>query len=307
MDEPADLGEVLDAVECLAGVPRTVDTLPGGLTNRNYRVRTRPPGRSAVDAVVRVSSPDTGLLAVDRDAEYRNSVTAARAGVGAPVLDYLPSRGVLVVGFLPGITYTDADVAANLPRIATALRTLHAGGEFVNRFDMFALQRRYLGLVQERGFRLPAGYLDLAAAASRIERAMAGTAEALVPCHNDLLAANFLDDGGPLRIIDYEYSGMNEPCFELGNVISEARLSREHLIELLDAYYGRHRPSRLARALLWGTVARYGWTLWGSIQLGVSSIDFDFWAWAMERYEPAAAALTSPELDTLLEALDDAD
>lgn len=96
--------------------------LPGGLTNHNYRVRT-----ATDDVVVRVSPPSTELLAVDRVSEHHNSVAAAQAGVGAPVIDYLPGRGVLVVGFLIARTYSEADVAANVPRISASLRRLHAG------------------------------------------------------------------------------------------------------------------------------------------------------------------------------------
>ena len=112
----------LDRIACLAGQQRQVDDLPGGLTNHNYRVRT-----ATRDVVVRISPPTTGLLAVDREHEWLNSKAAHAAGVGAPVVDYLPGEGVLVVGFLPGRTFTSADVGANLPRIARALRRLHAG------------------------------------------------------------------------------------------------------------------------------------------------------------------------------------
>ena len=97
--------------------------LPGGLTNNNYRIRT-----TYADVVVRVSPPGTDLLAVDREVEHHNSAAAAAAGVGAPVIDYLPGRGVLVVGFLTARTYSEDDVAANLPRIAAALRRLRLTG-----------------------------------------------------------------------------------------------------------------------------------------------------------------------------------
>ncbi|HET7820619.1 MAG TPA: phosphotransferase [Ornithinibacter sp.] len=270
--------------------------LPGGLTNTNYRVRTD----TGLDVVVRVSAPETGLLGVDRHAEHVNTLAAAAAGVGAPVIDYLEGRGVMVVGFLPGRTWTDADVAAELPRLAAALHRLHAGPAFVGRFDMFALRRQYLDIVREHGFRMPAAYSALEPFADRLEQVLGGAPEPLVPCHNDLLAANVLDDGGDLRIIDYEYSGMNEPSFELGNAIAEAGLGEDALVELCDAYHGRHDDALVARAELWGWMARYGWTLWGMIQDGTSSIEFDFWEWSMAKLEPAQQLATSPRFDALL-------
>jgi len=293
------LDELLDGIPLLTGQGCHTTPLPGGLTNHNYRVRTD----AGLDVVVRVSSPDAGLLGVDRHAEHVNTLAAAAAGVGAPVLDYLEGRGVLVVAFLPGRTWSDADVAAHLPRLAAALRRLHAGPRFVGRFDMVALRRSYLEIVRERGFRMPSGYLELAPWVERAERALALAPERLVPCHNDLLAANILDDGGDLRIIDYEYSGMNEPSFELGNAAAEARFGPDALAELCVAYRGRPDPVFAARAELWGFLARYGWTLWGMIQEGTSDIEFDFYQWSMDKLEPAEQLARGPRFEALLTAV----
>ena len=287
---------MLDGIPTLSGQGRHVTSLPGGLTNHNYRVVTD----AGLDVVVRVSSPEAGLLGVDRHAECANTRAAADAGVGAPVVDYLEGRGVLVVAFLPGRTWTDADVAANLPRLAAALRRLHSGPDFAGRFDMVALRRHYLDIVRERGFRMPPGYLALEPWVERAERVLALAPERLVPCHNDMLAANVLDDGGDLRIIDYEYSGMNEPSFELGNAAAEAGLTDALLAELCTAYYDRTDPVDVARAQLWGFLARYGWTLWGMIQDGTSDIEFDFWEWSMDKLEPAERLARSPRFEDLL-------
>lgn len=288
--------EVLDGIPVLAGQARHVTRLPGGLTNTNLRVRTG----TGLDVVVRLSDPGTGLLGVDRHAEFVNTLAAAGTGVGAPVVDYLGGRGILVVAFLPGRTWGDADVAANLPRLATALRRLHSAPGFVGRFDMTALRREYRRVVEQQGFALPPGYDDLEPVAERAEAALAARPEPLVPCHNDLLAANVLDDGGDLRIIDYEYSGMNEPSFELGNAAAEAGLDHEALAELCAVYHARRDPGDAARAELWGFLARYGWTLWGVIQEGRGEIDFDFRAWATEKLDAARELAGGPRWERLL-------
>jgi thiamine kinase-like enzyme len=293
-----ELDALFDRTASLAARPRTVHELPGGLTNRNYRVTT-PDGTF----VARISSGGSELLAIDRDFEYRNSVTAAAAGAGAPVIEYRPQDNVLVIGYIEGRTFGNADVAAdgNIPRIAGACRRLHTGGRFGNDFNMFDIQRRYRSVARSRGFRVPAGYDDLMPQFDAAAAALSARDPGTVPCNNDLLAANFIDDGDRIWLIDYEYSGNNDACFELGNIWAECRLSADALAELVTAYYGRPRRSRMARARLLGLVGKYGWTLWGAIQNAASPLDFDFWSWAVERFEGAAAGFTADDFGCLLE------
>jgi thiamine kinase-like enzyme len=296
----AELDALFDRTKTLAAKPRTVSELSGGLTNRNYKVTT-PDGTF----VARISSVGSELLAIDRDCEYRNSVAAAAAGAGPEVVEYRPHDRLLVISYIEGRTLGAADVAAvgNIARIAEACRRLHSGGRFGNDFDMFDIQRRYRSVAQSRGFRIPAGYDDLRPQFSAAARALAARPAPTVPCHNDLLAANFIDDGDRIWLIDYELSGNNDACFELGNIGAESHLSAEALAELVTAYYGRPRRSMIARARLLGLVGMYGWTLWGAIQNAASPIDFDFWAWTMERFEGAARGFTATNFKDLLEAL----
>jgi thiamine kinase-like enzyme len=291
------LGDLLDRVPELAG-PRTVTSLPGGLTNANYKVVT--PGGAYV---VRVPDSTSALLAIDRDNEYRNSVAAADTGVGAPVAGFLADEAVLVLGFIEGETLSAEKLRGetDLRRISAACRRLHGARRFARDFDMFEIQQRYLRIVTEHGFRLPVRYLDFEPQVTAMRAAMARRREPSVPCNNDLLAENFIDDGRDIRIIDYEYSGNNDPCFELGNIWSESALSLDQLDLLVTSYYGTRQRSRIARARLWGLMAKYGWTLWASIQDAVSPIDFDFWSWGMEKYERAVAEFDGPALAGLLD------
>jgi thiamine kinase-like enzyme len=293
----AQIDEILELVPELQS-PRSVSELAGGLTNMNYKVEAD--GRAYV---VRVSAKDAGLLAIDRENEYENTVAAAEAGVGAAVIAYLPELGVLVLEFIEGQTQTAEDLRRGdrLDWVAAACRRLHGARRFRDDFNMFRTQQRYLRLVQERGFRLPEGYLEFEPRVRRIEEAMAVRDEGTVPCNNDLLAENFIDVGDGFRLIDYEYSGNNDACFELGNVWSESNLSLEQLDELVSHYYGQPLANKAARARLWGLMSKYGWTLWASIQDGVSNIDFDFWGWGMEKFERAVLEFEGPDFERLLE------
>jgi thiamine kinase-like enzyme len=293
-----EMRAILDDLPDLAGPPLDVQALPGGLTNRNYRVVTA----SRREVVVRVSAEQSTLLQIDRDAEHRNAVAASRAGVGPRVAGYLPGRGVLAIEWIDGRTFSTADLddAANLARVAATCRQLHESPRFANDFDMFIVQRRYLDLVLDRGFRLPRDYVEFMPKVDQIRSALTVRHEGYVPCHNDLLAANMIDDGERIWFIDYEYAGNNDACFELGNIWSEADLSLDHLDELVAAYYGRRSRAKVARARLLGLMSKYGWTLWASIQDGTSDVDFDFWAWGMEKYERAIAEFRGPDFATLI-------
>ena len=298
MSDRQEFDELLDLVPALRG-ERVVTELSGGLTNRNLRVDIGD--RSYV---ARISSNESSLLAIDRDNEYENSKRAALAGIGAPVVDYVAGRGILVIDFLPGRTYGPSDVGnvANYRAMAIALRTLHSGPRFVNDFNMFEIQRRYLKVVRDHGFRLPDRYLDFLPQVEAMERALAVKFEGTVPCNNDLLPGNFIDDGAKIKLIDYEYSGNNEACFELGNIWSEASLPPENLEALVYEYYGGAQAEKLARARLLALLGKFGWMLWASIQAGISTIDFDFWSWGMEKYERAVVEFDGPEFSDWLES-----
>jgi thiamine kinase-like enzyme len=292
---PTHARQVLERVPGLAGALE-ISALPGGLTNQNFKVVT-----DRGTYVARLWS-EGGALGIDRENEYRNSVLAAAAGVGAPVIEFRPQDRVLVLGFIEGTTLADTDVGAPdmIPRIAAACRALHQADRFASDFDMFTIQAGYYATARAAGMRIPIGYEALMSAFADARAALSVRDEGTVPCNNDLLAANFIDDGGRIWLIDYEYSGNNDPCFELGNIAGECRLSVEKLAALVTAYYGRPRRSRIARAELFGLVSRYGWTLWGAIQHATSELDFDFWSWGMERFEAAASGFTSPRFARLL-------
>jgi len=287
-------GSLLNQVPCLHG-RNTVTELSGGLTNRNLLVQCED-----AKYVARISSNSSSLLSIDRESEYRNSLLAAEIGIAPPVHCYLAGQGVLVIGYLDGRTFSSQDVAANLPRIAKSCRTLHSAKPFVRNFNMFDIQKTYLKIVQERKFRLPDNYLKYADQIIQMQKAMRVLDEGTVPCNNDLLPGNFIDDGEKIWIIDYEYSGNNDACFELGNIWAESFLELEKLEELVDAYYGAHRPEKVARAWLQALLGKYGWTLWASIQSSVSDLDFDFWAWGMEKYDLAQSEFSGSYFQKML-------
>jgi thiamine kinase-like enzyme len=278
-----------------------VEELAGGLTNRNHRVHTVSGNRY----VARFGAARIDLLGIDRDAEAHNSRVAADIGVGRGVVEYDSVNGILLVDWIDGRTFTDVDLdePANLSRVAETCRALHAGPRFYGDFDMFDVQRRHLTMVQEHGFRLPDGYLDFAPQVRSFETALHGCSDATVACHNDLLAANMMDDGDRVRFIDDEHSGNNDACFELGNIWSEAGLPEDRLEHLVTSYYGAPSRRRTVRARLWALMSKYGWALWAAIQDAVGQVEFGFWQWGMEKYARAVAEFRNPDFDELIQTV----
>jgi thiamine kinase-like enzyme len=274
-----------------------IEPISAGLTNQNFRVEVD--GRPFF---VRLPGASTDLLAVDRANELHNTRAAAEAGVGPRVIHHDPESGALVLEWIDGRTMSnEAFGAPGMPiRIAESLRTLHAGPRFRDNFDMFRLAEFYLGVVDQRSIRVPDGYRDALPKVTLIEAALVTHPLPTVPCHNDLLAENYLDDGRKLWIVDYEYSGNNDPTFELGNTAQELGFDAARQEELCAAYFGEATPALLARMRLQMIMSDVGWTLWAAIQAAISPIDYDFWGWAEERWGRASIAFDRDDFDDLL-------
>jgi thiamine kinase-like enzyme len=292
--------QVVAAMPAWRGREIRITPVGGGLTNQNYRVDVD--GRPRF---VRIPGPATELLAVDRANELHNTRAAASAGVGPRVLEHLSGWDVIVLEWLPGRTMSNAAFAApdSPERIAAVLRRLHAGPRFQLDFDMVSLTTFYLAVVAEHGVRIPTGFRAALPAVGRIEAALARAPLARVPCHNDLLAENYLDDGSRLWIVDYEYSGNNDPTFELGNTCQELGFDDAQSAALCAAYFGAADDARLARMHLQMIMSDIGWTLWAAIQARISPIDYDFWGWAEERWARAAANLDGSGFEDWLGAV----
>jgi len=294
--ERPSIDAVLDRVSLWKGQQPTTTPL-AGLTNENYIVEA-----GGLKYVVRIPGQSTELLAVDRDNERRNAEAAATTGVSPRILEYLPEWSVMVLEFIEGETMSGPRLrAGEMPaRIADSLHRLHAGPRFHKDFDMFRLVEYYRGIAREQEVRIPTGFDDRMSTIGDVEQALSVNALPTVPCHNDLLAENYIDDGRQLWIIDFEYSGNNDPCFELGDTAQECEYDQGLRAALCEAYFGRKDDVQLARMELYAMMADVGWTLWAAIQAKISAIDFDFWGWAEERWDRAVGVMDGEGFGALL-------
>ena len=267
-----------------------ITPLSGGLTNENYLVEA-----DGAKYVMRLPGQSTELLAIDRENEVYNTKAAATTGIGPRVLEHVAGIDVMVLEFIPGPTMSAGSLhAPEMPaRMADSFHRLHAAPRFLHDFNMFRLIERYLRIVAENDVRIPADYRDWLPTVAEIEQAVGVAALAPAPCHNDLLCENFIDDGTALRIVDYELSGNNDPCFDLGNTAQEAEFDQELRRALCEAYFGRPDPRQLARMNLFALMSDVGWTLWGAIQAKISAVEFDFDGYYASRWKRALALLRS--------------
>ena len=295
-----ELAAVLAALEEDLGEPEDEpETLDGGITNRNVRVRLR--GR---DCVIRLPGKDTELLGIDRDTERVASQAAAAVGVGPRVIAHRRDPPCLVTEFIAG-RVLDAEALREPSRIlqaAAALRAVHAGPPLDARFDAFEIVERHRRLTEERGGRLPDGFAELAAGAAAIRDALGGPEHEPVPCHNDLLPANFIDDGTALRILDWEYAAMGDRYFDLANLSVNNGFSEADDERLLEAYWGEPcTPRRFAAVRLMRVMSDFREAMWGTVQAVISELDFDFAGYADEHVARVRSALADPRVPRWLE------
>ena len=283
--------EAAARVSLWRGRPLSISPLSGGLTNENYLVELE-----GTKYVMRLPGKSTELLSIDRENEVFNTIAAASTGIGPRVLEHVPGVDVMVLEFIPGPTMSAKTLQSPrmMARMAQSFHRLHAAPRFLHDFNMFRLIDQYLRIVDENGVPIPDGWLPNV---GQIERAVGVAGLVEVPCHNDLLCEYFIDDGAALRIVDYELSGNNDPCFDLGNTAQEAEFDQEMRATLCEAYFGNRDSRQLARMNLFALMSDVGWTLWGAIQARISTVDFDFRAYYTGRWERALGVLRSDRVD----------
>jgi thiamine kinase-like enzyme len=286
---------VMDRVPGWAGRPRTIEPLGGGITNRNYRVE--------VDGdvfVVRVPAETGSMLGIDRGLEHQASRLAATCGVGPEVIAFIEPEGVLVTRFIEGRPVSDDAVhqPVMLERIALSLRRIHQAGSIDAGFSPFRIVEAYALTTTRHGGQLPAAHERAQPIAVDIERAL--RPEPPVLCHNDLLNANFIDDGPLIRIVDWEYAGMGDRFFDFGNFAVNHQLSEEDEGRLLAAYFGRLAQGQLARLRLMRLMSDYREAMWGVLQQAISELDFDFAGYAGKHFDRLLTAAGDPRYDDWL-------
>jgi thiamine kinase-like enzyme len=299
-----ELTEVVARVTALLG-PRqgSVVQLEGGITNRNFRVNF-----GGTDYVVRLPGKRTGILGIDRTAECIANKAAAGLGMAPGVAAMFEEPSCLVTMFIDGREMTADELREPdvLAEVARDLRKFHdSGTELPTGFDSFRLVEEYADTGRAHGSEPPEGYDEALDAAHGIEKAIRDQGDHQpVPAHNDLLTANFLRDGGNhIQLIDWEYAGMGDRWFDLGNFAVNNELSDEQEEQLLEAYFGEPPDERRRATLkLFRFMSDFREAMWGVVQTGVSELDFDFREYAQKHFDRLERARSDPRFEDWIEA-----
>jgi thiamine kinase-like enzyme len=269
----------------------------GGLTNRVFRVDC-----GAGSVCLRLPGKGTEAY-INRADEGEAAWETARTGVSAALLSFDPASGIMVTRFLAGaVTMTPAlfkERPGAPSRAGEVFRKLHtSGARFRNRFELFQMIDNYLKLLAERNAELPDGYHDVLAASKSVRAALAAHELPLVACHCDPLCENFLDNGTRMWLVDWEYSGMNDPMWDLGDVAVEAQFTGDQEEEMIRAYFGGEAPApERGRVVIYKAMCDLLWTLWGLIQHADRNPAEDFWAYSVNRFERCKALMATAEFD----------
>ena len=282
--------KLIELAPALCGREVVVSPLSGGLTNRNYRIDTV--GESFV---LRVGGENSGLLGIDRACEHACSMTAAALGIGAEVIAYLPEHNALVTRFIPDRLLSAADIRQPeiLDRVVATLRRYHEGPAGHGRFSPFDAVRSYFTQAQQFQVTFPESIQRALALMPLIEAAV-HSHEPACPCHNDLLAENLFDDGTTVRLIDWEYGGMGDRFFDLGNLAVNNQFEVPHELALLQRYFGEVRPDDLRRLRMMRLASDLRESMWGFLQAGISTLDIDYVEYGrhhLDRFLAGCAAL----------------
>jgi thiamine kinase-like enzyme len=275
-----------------------IEPLAGGITNRNFRVEV-----DGQPFVVRLAGTDTELLGVDRAAEEQAGRAAAAAGVGPEVIAFLPQHTCLVTRFVTGGPIPEEDLQREdvLALVVRSIKAIHAMAPIPSSFPVFRIVEDYAEVARARGIQPPPAWGEAHAIAARIEHAFAALPLPARPCHNDLLNANFLRDGDHVWIVDYEYAGMGDPFFDLGNLSINNGLGPEAQETLLRLYFGTVLDSHRARLALMRIVSDVREAMWGVVQQAISTLDVDYVAYADTHFARCLASAADPRFGTWLE------
>jgi thiamine kinase-like enzyme len=280
-----------------AGDPQPLE---GGITNRNFRISL-----GEKEYVIRVPGKDTSLLEIDRGAELAANRKASELGVAPPVAAALDDPVCIVTEFVVGDEMSSEDLRKGgvAARVAQALRRFHNSGlELTTDFDSFRIVEIYADRARARGVQIPPEYEQSHARATEIEAALTGPEHDPVPCHDDLLAANFISDGDHIWVVDWEYAGMGNRYFDLANFAINNELDDSQQAAFLEAYFGEPPDARrLASLRLMRFMSDFREAMWGVVQQGISELDFDFVEYASKHFARLRETAADPAFEGALE------
>ncbi len=259
-----------------------VKELPGGITNKNYKITA-----DGDCFVLRLGGNETHYLGIDRKIEYECSLLASQIGVAPEPTAFLEPEGYIVARFISGkgIPAEEIGTEENIRRVLESIKAYHTLDFFPGSFSPFRVAEEYAKTAHSFNVKLPDKMEWYLEKSREIEKAMYRELLQPRPCHNDLLNGNFIDDGTRIRILDWEYAGMGDIFFDLGNFAVQHDFDDEQDEILLKAYFSEPTVSQRARQKLMKIMSDLREGMWSQVQLGVSKLDFDYAGYGQKYFD----------------------
>lgn len=260
-----------------------VSELTGGITNKNYKITA-----DGESFVLRMGGNETKHLGIDRKVEYECSLLASQIGIAPEPTFFLEPEGYIVARFISGKGIPAEEIGSeeNIKRVLKSMKAYHALEKFPGYFSPFRVAEEYAKTARSFHVQLPPKMDWYLEKSSEIEKAMyAREPLQLRPCHNDLLNGNFIDDGTRIRILDWEYAGMGDIFFDLGNFAIQHEFNSEQDEILLRAYFGNPTNSQRAHQKLMKIMSDLREAMWAQVQRGVSKLDFDYVGYGQKYFD----------------------
>ncbi len=277
----------------LRGLNLEIKELKGGITNQLYRIRSD----DGQDYVFRFYGNKTELL-IDRDVEMENLNRLQKTGVTPKVIKYLPDQRVTIVEFIPGYVLKNEDFLKKelWSFIIRPIKIIHQSRTMLPCiFDPFDEVKRFYKILE--GFDVNYTEFDIQGTIDvlgKIAKIAAVSPCQYVPCHNDLLADNFIFTNGsqglaePMYLIDWEYGGMAPVYYDFADMFQEILLPKDVERELLMIYWeDRNIDFHEYMTDLFKPFPDIYWFLWSLIQLNISNISFDYYEYGKVKFENA--------------------
>lgn len=294
-----DIHDVIKMVDDWKDKKYDIKELTEGLTNKNFKVTIE--GKSYV---VRIPGKGSDIF-IDRKVEYHNTLAASEVGVGALIYKYFKPDYIAIAEFIDGEVMSVASFKCKerIVKAVKAIKRVNIEAKFTSTFIMFDKFDEYFELVKKYSIKVPEDFEDAVVFVNKVRDKFLKTMPELVACHNDLLAENFIDQGDRMRIIDWELSGINDTCFELGDFSVEQEFGEDEDVLMIETYFDNFDEKKFARINIYKSMADILWTLWAAIQNHLSDLDFDFWEYGMNRFNRAMKALNSDNFPRWFQAV----
>jgi thiamine kinase-like enzyme len=295
---------LVDAEEAIRRVPMWKDAtdlkvslLQGGITNHNYRVDAR--GKSFV---FRISGDKTELLGIDREEEYRTQLMASEAGIAPEAVYFHEPEGYLITRFIEGRAIPPEELRKpeNLVQVVNVLHNIHSLPTIPGTFSAFQVVRDYTEVAKQYRVAFPENFEWLFHQMKESEDALMSHPLIPRPCHNDLLNGNFLLADERLYILDWEYAGMGDIFFDLANFCNNHELSDDESRFMLQCYFETLTPRHEAHLNIMKIMSDFREAMWGLVQIGISSIDFDFREYSNKHFDRLTQNISNPNWEEWL-------